>query len=56
VVQLGIAKARVLVAGGLPMGFLDRWCHIVAEVVGGFRTLLAGGIGGVVYGYVVEVD
>jgi hypothetical protein len=54
VVRLGIAEARVPIAGGLPMGFLGRWCHIVVEVVGAVHTLVEG-IEGVVSGYVAEV-
>jgi hypothetical protein len=40
VVRLSVAEARVLVAGGLPMGCLDLWCHIMAGVVGGFHRLV----------------
>jgi hypothetical protein len=40
VVLLGIAVASVLVAGCLLVGLLDLWCHIVAEVVGGFHRLV----------------
>jgi hypothetical protein len=54
VVRLGIAEARVLVVGGLPMDYLGWWWHIVAEVVGAFHTLVVEGIGGVVSGYVAE--
>jgi hypothetical protein len=46
----------VLVVGDLPMGFLGLWCHIVAEVVDGFHTLVVVGIGGVVFGCVAEVE
>jgi hypothetical protein len=56
VVQLGIAEARVLIVGDLPMGFLGRWCRIVAQAVDGFHTLLAVGIEVVVFGYVAEVE
>jgi hypothetical protein len=55
VVWLSIVDARVLVAGGLPMRFLGRWCHIVVEDVGGFHALVVVGIGGVVSGYVTEL-
>jgi hypothetical protein len=55
VVRLGIAEARVLVAGDLPMGFWDLWCHIVVEATGGFRRLAVGDIGGLGLTYVVEV-
>jgi hypothetical protein len=43
VVRLDIVEATVLVAGGLPVGFLDLWCHIVAEAIGGFCRLVVGG-------------
>jgi hypothetical protein len=55
VVRLGIAEARVLVAGGLPMGFFDPWWLIVAEAVGGFHRLEVADIGGVGLVYAVEV-
>jgi hypothetical protein len=55
VVQLGIAGAMVLVAGGLSMGFLGQWCHIVVESIGEFHIVIVEGIGGVVFGYVAEV-
>jgi hypothetical protein len=42
VVLLGIAEIRVLVAGCLPMVFLNLWCHIVVEVVDGFHRLVVG--------------
>jgi hypothetical protein len=35
----------VLVAGGLPASFLGQWCLVVAEAIGGFYTLVVGGIG-----------
>jgi hypothetical protein len=54
VVQLGIAEARVLVAGGLSLRFLGQWCHIVAVDVGRFHTLVVG-YWGVVFGYATEV-
>jgi hypothetical protein len=54
-VRLNIAKARVLAVGGLPIGFLVLWCHIVAAVVGGFHRLVAGSIEGMRFGYVTEV-
>jgi hypothetical protein len=54
VVRLGIVEARVLAAGGLPMGFLDLWCHIVAEVVDGFHRLVVGDIEDMGFGYAVE--
>jgi hypothetical protein len=56
VVRLGIAEVRVLVVGGLPVSFLGRWCHIVAEAVGEFHTLVVVGIGDVVFEYVAEVE
>jgi hypothetical protein len=55
VVRLGITEAMVLVVGDLSMFFLGRWCHIVVEAIGGFRTLVVVGIGGVVSVYVAEV-
>jgi hypothetical protein len=55
VVQLGIAGAMVLVAGGLSMGFLGQWCHIVVESIGEFHIVIVEGIGGVVFGYAAEV-
>jgi hypothetical protein len=55
VVQLGIAKVTVLIADDLPMGFLGRWCHIVAEIMDAFHTLVVVGIGGVVFACVTEV-
>jgi hypothetical protein len=55
VVRLDSLEARVLVAGGLPIGFLGLWCHIVAEAVGGCHKLVVGGIGDARFGYVVEV-
>jgi hypothetical protein len=42
VVQLDIVDARVLVAGGLPIGFLDLWYHVEVEVVDGFCGLVVG--------------
>jgi hypothetical protein len=45
----------VIVAGGLPMAFLDLLCRIVAEAVGGFHRLEVGDIGGVGLSYVAEV-
>jgi hypothetical protein len=41
-VLLGTVEARGLVAGCLPVGFLNLWCHIVAEAVGGFHRLVMG--------------
>jgi hypothetical protein len=35
-------EGMVLVAGGLPMGVLDLWCHIRTEIVGGFHRLVVG--------------
>jgi hypothetical protein len=49
VVRLSIVEARELVAFDLPMGFLDRWCHIAVEAIGGFHTLVAEGIEDVVF-------
>jgi hypothetical protein len=37
------------------VGFWGMWCHVVAEVVGGFHKLVAGGIADVGFGYAVEV-
>jgi hypothetical protein len=32
----------VLVASCLSVCFLDLWCHILAEAVGGFHRLMVG--------------
>jgi hypothetical protein len=42
VVLLGIAKARVLPTGCLPMGFLSLWCNTAAEAAGRFHILVVG--------------
>jgi hypothetical protein len=55
VVRLSIVMARVLIAGCVPMAFLSRWHHIVAEPVGGFHTLVVEGIEDVVFGHGAEV-
>jgi hypothetical protein len=55
VVRLSIAEARVLVAGGLPVGFWDLWCHIVVEAASGFCRLAMEYIRGVGFAYVAEV-
>jgi hypothetical protein len=54
-VRLCIAEARVLIACDLPMGFLGRWCCIMAEAVDGFHTLVVVGIEGVIFGCMAEV-
>jgi hypothetical protein len=54
-VQLCIVEARVLIACDLPMGFLGRWCCIMAEAVDGFHTLVVVGIEGVIFGCMAEV-
>jgi hypothetical protein len=53
--QLDSAKAKVLVVGGLLIGFLGRWWHIVAELEDELHTLAAVAIEVVVFGYVAEV-
>jgi hypothetical protein len=54
VVWLGIVEARVPSIGGLLVGFLGQWWHIVAEVVGGIhRFAVGGGMERVGFGYVV---
>jgi hypothetical protein len=45
----------VPVACGLLIGSLDLWCHIVAEVVGGFYRPVPGGITDVGVRYAVPV-
>jgi hypothetical protein len=55
VVLHGSAEAKALVADGLPASSLGLWCHIAAEVVGGFRRLVVGCIAGVGFGYATEV-
>jgi hypothetical protein len=55
VVRLDIMEARVLVIGGLLMGFLGRWRHIEAEAKDEFHMLAVVGIEGVVFGYTMEV-
>jgi hypothetical protein len=53
--QLDSAKAKVLVVGGLLIGFLGRWWHIVAELEDELHILAAVAIEVVVFGYVAEV-
>jgi hypothetical protein len=52
VVLLGTTQERVLVGGYLPVGLLNLWCPIVAEVIGGFHRLVVGDIGDVKLAYV----
>jgi hypothetical protein len=45
----------MLVASNLSMGFLDQWCQIVVEAIGGFHTSVVRCIEGVGFRYVAEV-
>jgi hypothetical protein len=54
-VLLSFAEANMLVVGCLSVGFLNPWCHIVAEDVGGFHRLVVGDIGGAGFAFAVEV-
>jgi hypothetical protein len=55
VVRLGTVESIVLAACVRPVGFLAQRCLFVVEVVGGFHTLMVGGIEGVVFEYAAEV-
>jgi hypothetical protein len=54
-VRLGIARARVLAIGGLPIGFFGSVVPFVVAAIGGFHRLVVGDIEDVRFGYAVEV-
>jgi hypothetical protein len=45
----------VVVACCLPVGFLNLWCHIAVEAVGGFHRCVVGDAKGVRFASMVKV-